>query len=548
MRTLIEPPSFSRGDPTRLRRLTGFILLVGLSAATTPYAAPTSAWEQIDDNADLARQCLVRCRNYVQGWLNHADPQSGLIPRNLTSSAFWNGRDSAADNYPFMVLTASLTDRRLFEGRMREMLRAERRLTSRVGPLPDDFLFATQTWRHPEVDMRRLIFDASEYMKDGLLPLTEWLGDSPWRQRMLELVDGVLDHASVETLAGLLPATDHEVGGELMQVLSRLYWMTGNARYRQFALRYGDYFLFHDLPVQESSLSLDDHGCEFIGGLSEVYLLAARTDADRHGRYREPLHALLDRVLEIGRNPNGLFYMRIDPRAGKVLNEELTDNWGYDYNAFLTVALVDDHEPYREAVRFALEHVHLHTGYPWEGDIADGYADSIESGLNLLNRIPVESGFEWVEHETLHMLEKQRADGVIEGWHGDGNYARTAIMVALWKSQGCQIQPWRADLSLGAAQHNDLLYVSIRTDWPWQGRLLFDIPRHRENFGLPVDYPRLNQFPEWFTVEAGRSYRLETESGNRPLQQIVPAARLRSGLPISLKRGETLRLRVGLSD
>ena len=58
-------------------------------------------------------------------------------------------------------------------------------------------------------------------------------------------------------------------------------------------------------------------------------------------------------------------------------------------------------------IRFALENVHKHTGYPWEGDIADGYADSIESGLNLLNRIPVESGFEWVEHETKHMLAKQ---------------------------------------------------------------------------------------------------------------------------------------------
>jgi len=538
----------SHGAPADRRRPLSVLTAAVILIATTSQATPASVWQQTEHNAELAHQCLVRCHDYVQGWLAHADPQSGLIPRNLTSSPFWNGRDSAADNYPFMVLTTSLTDRNLFEGRMRDMLRTERRLTSRVGPLPDDFLFATQTWRHPEVDLKRLVFDASEYVKDGLLPLTEWLGGSPWRQRMLELVGGILDHASVETPVGLLPAIDHEVGGELMQVLSRLYWMTGEARYQEFALRFGDYFLFHALPIDQSSLSLDDHGCEFIGGLSEVYLLAAHTDADRHRRYREPLYALLDRILEVGRNPNGLFYMRIDPSAGKVLNEELTDNWGYDYNAFLTVSMVDNYEPYREAVQFALEHVHLHTGYPWEGDIADGYADSIESGLNLLNRIPTENGFEWVEHETLHMLEKQRPDGVIEGWHGDGNYARTAIMVALWKTQGCQVQPWRADLSLGATQHEGNLYVGLRTDWPWQGRLVFDIPRHRENFGMPMDYPRLNQFPEWFTVEPGSSYHVVTESEDKLSEKIVAAATLRSGLPLSLSRGETIRLSVRLAE
>ena len=59
----------------------------------------------------------------IDGWLAHADPQTGLIPRNLGDSNFWNGRDSAADNYPFMVLTAAMTDRPLFQGRMLEMLR-----------------------------------------------------------------------------------------------------------------------------------------------------------------------------------------------------------------------------------------------------------------------------------------------------------------------------------------------------------------------------------------------------------------------------------------
>ena len=66
---------------------------------------------------------------------------------------------------------------------------------------------------------------------------------------MLELVDAVLDHASVKTPVGLVPAADHEVGGEMMQVLSRLFWMTGKEEYRTAAFRLADYFLLHALRL-----------------------------------------------------------------------------------------------------------------------------------------------------------------------------------------------------------------------------------------------------------------------------------------------------------
>jgi hypothetical protein len=479
----------------------------------------------------------------VRGWLAHADPATGLIPRNLNESRdYWNGRDSAADNYSFMVLASALTDREMFQGRMVAMLRTETRLTSRLDKLVSDYSFSKQGFRLEEASLAEMTFDSSEYVKDGLMPVTEWLGPSPWSERMIGLVDSILDHAAVDSPVGRLPAIDHEVGGELMQILSRLYWMTGRERYRETAFHLADYFLLHALPTRGDRLSLDDHGCEVIGGLSEVYYLAARTGPERHRRYRAPMHEMLDRILEVGRNENGLFYMSVNPVTGAVLNEELTDNWGYDYNAYLTVAEVDDHGPYREAVRFALTRVHQHTGYPWEGDIADGYADSIESGLNLLNRIPVESGFEWVEHETLHMLEKQGDDGVIEGWHGDGNYARTAIMVALWKTGGIQVQPWRADVALGAVERDGALHVSLRSRWPWRGRIVFDRPRHREYFGIPTDYPRLNQFPEWFVVDKDVTYDVTTIRGETEQTRARPGAALREGLPVSLGAAEALRL------
>ena len=513
--------------------------LACLLLTVTSQAADSEAWRQADRNGDLAQECLIRCRDFVRGWLAFADPATGLIPRNLgVSRDFWNGKDSAADNYSFMVLTTSLVDREMYQGRMLDMLRTETRLTSRLDNLVDDYSFSKQGWRLEEQSLERMIFDSSEYVKDGLMPLTEWLGQSPWSERMTGLVDSILDYSKVETPVGKLPAADFEVGGELMQILTRLYWRTGQERYREFAFRYADYFLFHDLPTDRERLSLDDHGCEVIGGLSEVYYLASETDSSRHQRYKAPMYEMLDRILEVGRNENGLFHMVIDPVKGKVLNEELTDNWGYDYNAYLTVADVDDYQPYRDAVRYVLEHIHNELGYPWENDIADGYADSIESGINLLNRIPVASGFRWVEHEIMHMLKKQRSDGIIEGWHGDGNYARTAIMVALWKTQGTQIRPWRADLSYGAVAEGETLLVHLESWRPWKGRLVFDIPRHREFFNIPDDYPRLNQFPEWFTVNPDTDYQVSLEVNGVVETRRLNGAALRKGLEIETGSGE----------
>ncbi|MBC8180432.1 hypothetical protein H8E88_04840 [candidate division KSB1 bacterium] len=512
-----------------------FLLIILILSISLTATAEEQQWNKVDANGELARKIFIHCRDFVRGWLGHANPQTGLIPRNLTRDPYWNARDAAADNYPFMVLTCSFVDREMYNGRMKQMLETEKKLTSRVGALPDDFLFETQTFRNHEYKMASLIFGASEYVKDGLMPLTEWLGPSPWQDRMIELVDGILDNAAIETPVGILPAIDHEVGGELMQVLSRLYWKTGKERYKEFALRYGDYFLFHALPTDREKLSLDDHGCEVIGGLSEVYVIAAEKDQKRYRKYKRPMYKMLDRILEVGRNENGLFHMLIDPINGTVLREELTDNWGYDYNAYLTVAAVDNFKPYLDAVKFALENVHKHTGYPWEGDIADGYADSIESGLNLLNRIPIESGFRWVEHETLHMLKKQGDDGVVAGWHGDGNYARTAILVALWKSLGCKIEPWRADVSLGAEMVENEIWLSVRSNWPWKGRVIFDKPRHRENFNLPMDYARLNQFPEWFTVDLETKYKVSISQMGEDKNISTSGKKLLEGLEIQLK-------------
>jgi hypothetical protein len=152
----------------------------------------------------------------------------------------------------------------------------------------------------------------------------------------------------------------------------------------------------------------------------------------------------------------------------------------------------------------------------------------------------VESGFRWVDHETEHLMEKQGEDGVIAGWHGDGNYARTVLMYALWKTQGCRVQPWRGDVSVGAVTSGNELLITVRSRWPWKGKLLFDQPRHRKYFGLPFDYPRLNQYPEWFTVDSEQSFELTSEGA----VETVLGQELLDGISINLEGGFNLVSRI----
>jgi len=523
-----------KGPIMRAMRLAALIVvLCGLACAQ-------QEWKQTEENAALNRHALLFCWRYSQGWMQFADPATGLLPRRLNTDFFWNAKDCAADNYPFMTLTAYLTDRALFEGPMRRILETEQRLCNRLDRLPDDYDFATQTFRTPEYKIDDLIFGASEYVKDGLLPLTEWLGPSPWSDRMLALLDDVWKQAYIDTETGKVPSASHEVAGDLLQGLSRMYWMTRNPAYKEHVYQLASYFLDYHLPTEAEKLGLDDHGCEVIGGLAEAYFIAAHEDPEKHEHWRPAMQKMLDRVLEAGRDETGLLYNRIDPRSGKILDADRTDNWGYNYNAFAAVAELDDVQRYRDAITHVLTELPKNKDYPWEGAHADGFADSLEGCINLMNRYPLATAFEWADYTAQRLFALQRDTGVLEGWYGDGNSARTMIMYALWKSQGAYLEPWRADVRVGAIRKEDgRVYFGVYSAWPWQGKLRFDIPRHKENLGMPGDCPRLNQFPEWFTVEKGATYRMAAGDG---AFADVPAETLRAGLPVSVTPDEPFQI------
>ena len=538
--------------PMNLTKTIVLILLASIPFGCSPDRQSADLiFNEAQKNGILANEGFRRCNDFLNAWLGQADPATGLIPRNLYESAdIWNAKDAAADNYPFMVLTASFTSQGIFDGIMHDMLAAESSLTSRLGKLPDTYSFSRQDFNRETMDTASIIFGSSEYIKDGLLPLTEWLGFSPWYNRLVEILDDIWAYAPVSTEAGNIPSLDVEINGEMLQALSRIYWMSGDEKYMDWAIRLGDFYLLGDHhPTRDlESLRLRDHGCEIVSGLCELYCMVSFARPEKKEAYQDPLYEMLDRILEVGTNEHGLFYNVVNPITGEITNDGIADTWGYTYNGFYSVYMIDGVERYREAVMHALENIHHYRAFDWENRGADGYADAIESGLNLYNREPISGAGGWIDSEISIMWSMQDSShresalkwkntGIIEGWHGDGNFARTSIMYCLWKTQGISVHPWREDVLFGASGENGKIYLSIQVKEDWDGVIKFDYSRSKVNMNMPLDYPRINQFPEWFTVSGDSAYRLTFPGEGR--KETVSGKILMEGYPLKMESGSS---------
>ena len=139
----------------------------------------------------------------------------------------------------------------------------------------------------------------------------------------------------------------------------------------------------------------------------------------------------------------------------------------------------------------------------------DGYADAIESAIYLVNREPMPEALAWIDSEMEVLLSMQRADGHVEDWYGEGNFNRTALLWALMKSQGLRAAPWTPGLQLGAVREGGGLQFRVNR----AARIEFDYQRHRRVHNWQKNYVRLNEFPEWFTVEENRLYSLTAADG-----------------------------------
>jgi hypothetical protein len=522
-------------------------LLTGARPAVPADPVPP-LFQKAAANGVRSEEVFRRTRRMMRAWLAYADPRTLLLPDYLPGDAqarrsqrpldLYTPHNSGADNYPYLVATAFFTDRALYDGRMRDMLRNEIRYTNTGDGIPGNLEFKTGQLGLPS------LFGAAEYAKDGLLAITELLGRTPWFYRMADMTAAVMEHAAVPTPFGNLPDAGAELNGDVLQSLVRLAAMTGDRRFLEWAERIGDAYVEevlprnHDLPGYTwdfqkhegpDRMRLRDHGNEIVVGLTLLHALESAQGRPRGASWRVPLGRMLDRILASA-NPDGLLYDEIRASDLQPREQRLSDNWGYVYGGVYTYYMVTGETRYRDAVRRVLGNLPRYRGHDWENGSQDGYADAIESALYLVAREPVPEAIDWIESEVKTLIAFQKPDGTIERWYGDGNWSRTLLLYAMWKTQGCSLDGWQEGVKLGAVRDGPRLLVSLEAPPGWKGRLRFDYARHRRSLNFDRDYVRLNEWPEWFTVDENGLYRLADGAGR---EQIRLGSELKDGIEVA---------------
>lgn len=518
-----------------MRTLIALALMAGCAAAQSPF-------EQARRNGRQFEQAVAASQRVLHAWLKRADPRTLLLPdRPNDAKLIYTPHNSGADLYPYLIVTAHLTDPDLYHGRMMDMLRNEIRYTTVQESIPGNLDLKTGELSGPS------LFGAGEYAKDGLVSVTEYLGRTPWFYRMVDMTVDAMNRAPVGSRFGKLPASDAELNGDYLQTLVRLATMTGDRRFLAWAERIGDAYIDEVLPGNhgvpsgkwdfekhsgDGQLRLRDHGNETVVGLTMLYALEDYLGLPRAARYRPVIGRMLDRVLASA-NPDGLLYNQVDAATLKPVNSGLSDNWGYVYGAVYMYYQRTGEAKWRDAVRRVLANLPKYRKHVWEprkdrtlGSF-DGYADAIESALYLVNREPVPEALDWIDSEMQVMLGMQLPDGHVEYWYGEGNFNRTALLWAYMKSQGARPEHWSPGVRYGAVRDGERLYLSIEGD-P-KCRTQFDYARHRRVMNFDRNYVRLNEFPEWYAVDENTLYRVNGAGGER----VVLGAELIDGIALA---------------
>jgi hypothetical protein len=506
------------------------------------HADEAKLFQEARSNGKAFEETARSIQRLMHAWLKHADERTTLLPDRVPGGLqglkpgdtrrLYTPHNSGADLYPYLILTAHLTDPDLYSGRMMEMLRNEVRYTTAQESIPGELEMTSKQLG------RASLFGAGEYAKDGLLAVTEYLGRTPWFYRMVDMTADAMARAPVESKFGNLPASDSELNGDFLQTLVRLQTMTGEERSKGWARRIADAYIEEVLPgnygvpsskwdfmkhTGDGRLRLRDHGNEIVVGLVLQYALESYWQTPRAQKWRPVIANMLDRILA-STNPDGMLYNEIDAATLKPVQNGLSDNWGYIYGAVYAFYQSTGEQKYLAAVRKVLSNLPKYRNYVWEGRPGntsaplgsfDGYADSIESALYLFNREPVPAAAAWIESEMQVMQRMQKPDGHIENWYGEGNYNRTCLLYLLMKSQGVRPEHWIPGVRVGAVRDGNRLLLSL--DMPRARRIQFDYARHKRVLNFDRNYVRLNEFPEWYTVDENTLYRVHGKTGTQIL-------------------------------
>ncbi|MHC4540323.1 MAG: hypothetical protein ACYTEK_22030, partial [Planctomycetota bacterium] len=209
----------------------------GVSASRTYAASTERAFEQAAKSAEIAGYSLSKVHRWLhERALKQIDPATKLYK----ADGKWNYRDTAADCYPFLVWAAYVVDKEALDGPVRDVLHAEMRLCNHFDRIPVPYDFANNG-KVETLAWDEVVFQASEYVKDGLIAIVEVTGKDEWFDRMKAIQEDLWERARIDTPFGKIPSTNVEVNGEQLQALARLYTMTGEKRFLTWAERLADY-------------------------------------------------------------------------------------------------------------------------------------------------------------------------------------------------------------------------------------------------------------------------------------------------------------------
>jgi hypothetical protein len=487
--------------------------------ATVEETAPPLPTDPLERSAEIAGFTISK----VQRWLHQValkkiEPDTGLYHPD----GRFNYQDAWADCYPFLVWAAWLTDTEALNGPVRGALHAEIKHCAKG--------FFTDP---------KNTFGGSEYVKDGLIAIVEITGKDEWFERMKGIEEDIWEHARVDTPLGKIPSTNIEVNGEQLQALARLHTMTGEEKFLVWAQRLADYYLGNEDFVPKR---LRDHGCEIIGGLGLLLGVESEVAPEKAKERLPRLKKMFDEILARGCNEDGIMYNTLGAKGGR-----LSDGWGYNYVGFLCYDMVASQPVYREHIVQTLRNLAKpkYKNYPWEGRSIDGYADSIEGGLYIMNRLPIAEGLAWADREVAANIVYRHAPHRLWGTMKlQSNGVRTAIIHALMHTRGTIARPWQQGLKLGAIDADDGIEIILKSDRPYQGTLVFDIPRHRQYMGFEKDWPRMNTVPEWFTVQPDEKHMYTVKGAAGEETTVHTGKALHAGLPVRLDAGDSVRLTV----
>lgn len=509
-------------------------------------------------NATLSGEALETALRTARVWETLRDPETGLIP-DSPDKTFWYVSNTGADCLPFLWETYRELDpeRAPF---WYEVFEIDRRL---CGVLPQTVHF--RPTRLETGTAYEQLFGGAEYIKDGLVAMAERYGRGPWFARMEEVAQEVNRRAPIATARGPIPGEDTEINGDLLIYLPRLYWATRNPTYLEMAQRIADLYLLDLLPrtgylpplywdfarnrlgrhVHAGLVKYRDHGNELIFGLTELYFLERQLRLPAAERHAAPLRAMLDRILVVGRTPDGLWYDAARISTGEA-KPRVIDTWGYLLNALQTFDLTEGTNRYAGEIQRAMRAAAGRKSFEWERQHQDGYADALEGMMYMLPWFDLPECRAWVDDEMEVLYGFQQPDGFVNGTYLDGNFIRTVLLYSRYKAQGARARPWRPDVKLGAVRDpaDGSLVLHLEAGQTWAGRLSLDPPMHRDLWGMPLNYPRINAPPQWFPVAAETPFTVE---GLNEAPRRVTGADLQAGLPVSLAAGEGRTIRIWFS-